>query len=254
MALATLLLLASGTIPLGWACVASRRTSLTHALAWAAVAYGGWILVAAAAGEQGEGWLRYLALCLTGCAGVAVLGARRPGVGAWNVVVAGLLVVFLLPLAEGLGRMDMSWPRTLFLAATLAVGFLNYLPTRLGPAAILAAAGCGVQVWAVAGGSTGLPGWAGRLALGASPWVALVMLKGRAAPAPSFDGAWLRFRDAFGALWAERTREQFNRAAANAGLTGRLGWRGLRAAPETEQGQLMTMLQALLRRFGPAKS
>jgi len=35
-----------------------------------------------------------------GCAGVAVLGARRPGMTAWNFVVAGLLAVLLLPVAR----------------------------------------------------------------------------------------------------------------------------------------------------------
>src|SRR5205814_8699122 len=86
--------------------------------------------------------VRYLALSLTGCAGVAVLGARRPGVGAWNFVLFGLLAVALLPLAECLitgGELHLAGPRTLFLASTLAVPFCNYLPTRLGPAAVLLA-------------------------------------------------------------------------------------------------------------------
>jgi hypothetical protein len=77
------------------------------------------------------------------------------------------------------------------------------------------------------------------------------MIKWRAEPASELDATWLRFRDSFGALWAQRTREQFNRAAANAGLTGRLRWHGLNEAPAAEREQLLETLRALLRRFGP---
>ena len=105
MYLAAALLLLTGAYPLGRAWLANRRSSLAHALAWAALAWLAWLGVALA-----EAWglgvpvaARYVALCLTGCAGVAVLGARRPGVVAWNFVVLGLLVVLLLPLAEGWG-------------------------------------------------------------------------------------------------------------------------------------------------------
>ena len=64
----------------------------------------------------------YVALALTGCVAVAVLGARRPGAAAWNLVVGGLLVVLLLPLAEGalIGTpIHLGTFRTTFLAAVL---------------------------------------------------------------------------------------------------------------------------------------
>jgi hypothetical protein len=96
------------------------------------------------------------------------------------------------------------------------------------------------------------PAGVGRLALAAAPWAGFVMMNWRAGPASEFDRTWLRFRDSFGALWAERTRDQFNRAATNAGLSGRLGWGGLHGAPAAEQGQLLDTLRALLKRFGPA--
>ena len=98
--------------------------------------------------------MRYLALCLTASAGVAVLGARRPGVGPWNFVLLGLLAVMLLPLAEGYlahGAWHLEGPRTLFLAATLAVIVLNYLPTRLGPAALLVGVGAAVHLLLLGG-------------------------------------------------------------------------------------------------------
>src|SRR5205823_3045479 len=85
-----------------------------------------------------EPW-RYLALCLTGAAGVAVLGARRPHAGAWNLVVLGLLAIMLLPLGEHLvvGTPPLDGLRAFFLAATLTVGILNYVPTAVAIPALL---------------------------------------------------------------------------------------------------------------------
>src|SRR5262249_57286509 len=133
---------------------------------------------------------------------------------AWHFVALGLLVVLLLPLAEGFGHLQLSAPRLAFLAGTLAVGFLNYLPTRLGPAALLTAAGCGVELWSLATGMSGPALAAGRLALAIAPWAAFLLLAWRSGAGSEFDRTWLRFRDSFGGLWGERLREQFNRAAA----------------------------------------
>jgi hypothetical protein len=250
---AAALLLLTSAYPLARAWLVHRRTTLVHALTWAALAWLAWAGVMVAellAGNEGMA-LRYNALVLTGCAGVAVLGARRPGVGAWNFVVLGLLVVLLLPLAEGFGRLHLSLPRLLFLAGTLAVGFLNYVPTRLWPAALLLAVGCGLELRSLTVGEDGPALGIGRLALAAAPWVAFLLMRRRALPEP--DQTWLRFRDSFGGLWGERLREQFNRAAANAGLTGRLGWGGLHGASAAEREALHATLRALLRRFGPAE-
>src|SRR5262249_20953916 len=96
----------TGAFPLVRAWRANRRASPGHALGRAVAAWaagGGLMRLAAASGPvPGLTPARYLALCLTACAGVAVFGARRPGVAAWNFVLLGLLAVLLLPLAEGL--------------------------------------------------------------------------------------------------------------------------------------------------------
>lgn len=256
MYLAATILLVTAVYPLGRAWLVNRRTTLVHALTWAALAWLAWLGVALA-GVRGLGApvaMRYVAVCLTGCAGVAVLGARRPGVVAWDFVVLGLLVVLLLPLAEGFGRLHLTPPRVLFLAGTLAVGLLNYLPTRLLFMAALAAIGCGTELASLAADLGRTAGGWELVAMGAAPWAAFLMLKGVGAPVPSeFDHTWLRFRDEFGVFWGQRTREQFNRAAANAGWAGRLGWGGLRGATAAEQDQLLTTLRALLKRFGPAE-
>ncbi len=135
------ILFLTGIYPLGLAWRANRLTTLGHPLMWASLAWAAWTEAAWLEFSQ-AGLITYVAVCLTGCSGVAVLGARRPGVGAWNFVVAGLLVVLLQPRANP--RMEAAhW---LFLTATLALPLLNYLPTRLGAAAVLLGLGCGLEI------------------------------------------------------------------------------------------------------------
>src|SRR5262245_64483956 len=103
MALVYLLLTGSGFYPVWRAWQANNRTSLNYAVLWAAVAWlaWSWLFAATWAGQDSAiKTCRYLALSLTAGASMAVLGARRPGAGAWNFVLLGLLAVMLLPLAE----------------------------------------------------------------------------------------------------------------------------------------------------------
>src|SRR5689334_9462732 len=140
-ALCGLVLLAGG-YPLVRAWYANRYTTLRPTLGWATAAWAAWLTVVWGVWGKFEPTLgRYLALSLTGCAGVAVLGARRPGVGAWNFVVVGLLAVLLRPLWEGLGELHLGEAHLAFLAATVVLPLVNYLPTRPGPAAAALAAG-----------------------------------------------------------------------------------------------------------------
>jgi hypothetical protein len=88
---------------------------------------------------------------------------------------------------------------------------------------------------------------AGSLALSAVhfPW-----LPSRATRHP-LDQSWLNFRDAYGLVWAVRVQEQFNSAAAHAGLDFRLRWPGIRPQPgsSAEAGAAADLLTALLKRF-----
>jgi hypothetical protein len=240
---------------------ANRRTSLFHAVNWVIAAWVGWGAMMAAVLQAGAGdfdrTAPYLALCLTGCAGVGVLGARRPGAAAWNFVLGGLLAVLLLPLAESIARpaaLD-DPPRLIFLASTVAFAVLNYLPTRLAPAALALGLACAIQISALAGEpdvETALSWWL----LAFTPWIAFACWQTRPRPGAEFDQVWLDYRDRFGFLWAQRVREQFNRSAANAGWPVVLRWHGLRlrpgkALPEAEvQSAIVATLRALLKRFG----
>jgi hypothetical protein len=258
-------ILLTGAYPFWRAWQANRQTTLLPTLSWALAAWAAWCLALfteCLRPATDPVALRFVALGLTACAMMGVLGARRPGVGPWNFVLLGLLAVLLLPLAEGLGELHVTWPRVVFLAGTLAVGVLNYLPTRLGPAALLLGAGCALELTAVLPGPGSadtlrhlLPVAGLLLALG--PWAAWGQLRWRPPPVAEFDRLWLGFRDRFGMVWAQRVREQFNRSAAHAGWPVVLRWPGLRLTPGSSlpppevQEEIVAALKALLKRFGP---
>src|SRR5579862_8189958 len=249
MQIAYSLLLASAAYPLWKAWQANRRTSLAHAVGWAVAAWAAWLAAFIFGGDGALG--RYIALSLTGCVGVAVLGARRPHVGAWNFVVLSLLAVLLLPVAQGWGKPALSAPYLAFLGATVAVGWLNYLPTRLLPAALLFGAGAGTEMAELCGMKfdDGLLGVA-RFALALSPWVALACLARRRGYVHALDQEWLSFRDRFGVVWSQRAREQFNRAAANAGWPIALSWQGFDMAsdrPGPSPEEVLATLRAVLK-------
>ena len=249
-------LLLAGLYPLVLALRANQRTTLWQPLLWALLAWVAWTAVAASrlAGVDRAGRIApYLALSLTGCAGIAVLGARRPGVAAWNFVVVGLLAVLLLPVLKGMGEPQLETAHALFLGVALIVPLMNYLPTRLGPAALLLAAGCLAELAEVLGAdlpAVVLDGGIGLLAI--SPWVGWLVLRCRSTPQTEFDRLWLAYRDRFGFVWGQRMREQFNRAANHAGWPVVLRWRGLETAAGTapETAALLATLRAVLKRFG----
>lgn len=251
-------LLITGGYPLAKALCANRATTLRQPLLWALLAWTAWVGVAWSRvlrpGLE-ESAATYAALCLTGCAGIAVLGARRPGVSAWNFVVIGLLAVLFLPILNGMGDLRLEPAQELFLAVTLAVSFLNYLPTRLASGAVLAAAGCGWEMARLMGwrSQTPMP-WLGLILLAVAPWASWVGMLRRSSTATDFDRSWLAYRDRFGFVWGQRMREQFNRAAHHAGWPVVLHWGGLHRPddrPSPDPAQLSAMLRAVLKRFGP---
>jgi hypothetical protein len=258
----------SGAFPLWRAWRANRDTSLRHALGWTAVAWVAWVCTffAGVSSIVHSSAPRYLSLCLTGCAMVAVLGARRPGVGAWNFVVVGLLVVALLPLAESVflhGTAQIGGSRLILVAAVIGAGVLNYLPTRLAPAAIMVAVGCGVELLMVMDRAETASRWTqlapvSRFLLAFSPWAAFFGVRRRQAVGPSVDEMWRDYRDRFGLMWGQRLREQFNRSAANAGWPVYLYWQGPRRLPgapppsPSEHEAIVNTMTALMKRFGQA--
>jgi hypothetical protein len=252
------LLFLGGFYPIYRAWRANRRTTLRYAVVWAGGAWAAWFVAActSAAWPASDGsFSRYFALCLTGCAAVAVLGARRPGAAAWNFVVAGLLAVLLLPVAIQFGQVRLNAFDTAFLSGALAVGFLNHLPTRLAAVVLPIGVACALEMCLL----VGTPGIdrvgadpTALILLAAAPWLAVSR---RGAPgADDFNREWLAFRDRFGMVWALPAREQFNRAAANNKWGVVLDWKGLRPADDSAHtcaGEAAAGLRAVLKRFGP---
>jgi hypothetical protein len=268
MRTACLLVWLTAMYPLGRAWQANRQTSLLYTTYWAISAWAAWGLAIASAID----WPSlsatascHLALSLTGCAAVAVLGARRPGAAPWNFVVAALLAVDLLPLAESqltAGILQLNSYRLICLAAPLAVGVLNYLPTSLAPAALALFFGCALQLASLVASAQadpthGLTLQAGWIALVFTPWIAFASVRAAKPPASEFDRLWVSFRNRFGFVWAQRAREQFNRSAANANWPVVLRWQGIRLLPGSlppeppAQTAMLAVLQAILKRFGP---
>ncbi len=251
MGAATWLIIISAIIPLMRAGSTNRSTSLIHAIGWAMVAWCGW-LVSAVAGSLATA---YLALVLSGCVGIAVLGARRPGVGGWNFVVGGLLAVLTVPLAEAFvldTPVRLGMLRTVFLACLLGVTVINYLPTRLFFGAVLLGIGCGLELaWLVERQAAHEQA---VCCIGLAPWLAWLGLRLGPKATSECDRLWRRFRDRFGLIWSLRVREQFNHASLNAGRNVELHWTGVRvnegtpAAGEAAAFACETLM-ALTRRF-----
>ncbi len=247
--------LLSAALPLALGWWANRRTTLGHTFFWITLAWLAWL----GASWNREGWWPYLAVSMTCCAGVAVLGARRPGVTAWHAVVAGLAAVLLLPLAETFfsqGEPPNSDDlRTTFLAVATAVGLLNYLPTRLGAAAValLIAVACELYLARWLTGST----WheTAILLAGISPWIAWWALARGCPPTDRASRWWLEFRNRFGMVWAWRLREQFHNSSTHRQLGLELTWSGIRRTDgqemnESDRKVAAEILSALMTRFG----
>jgi hypothetical protein len=161
-----------------------------------------------------------------------------------------------LPLVEGwiIGARSLDTLRLSFLAATLAVGIGNYLPTRFlfaALAAFIGAAGWLLIVLDLDPTRFQNNGFvlSLRFVTLVVPWLALAAWPWRFGN--ELDLAWRSFRDRHGFVWGERTREQFNRAAEHAGLPIRLGWRSMRGtASDEEIAAAKALFERLTQRFG----
>src|SRR5262245_6189452 len=112
MAVFCFILMLMGFVPLTRAWWLADRTTLRPTLGWVLAVWLAWSLVSwdeVCKHPAERPWLlrvvpthalRYLAASLTACAGIAVLGARRPGLEGWNFVLVCLLLVLWLPMAE----------------------------------------------------------------------------------------------------------------------------------------------------------
>ena len=163
----------------------------------------------------------YLAAATTLCPTMAVLGAKRPQDRGWQFIVASLWIVLALPAAQDLafapgGGFELHPAWAWFLALLIALGLLNYLPTRFAFSAVLIALAQIILLEAQ------LPDLGMKLS-GYHPFaiplltIGLVIACWRTRSGihrQGWNGAWLDFRDAFGSVWALWTLKTSNRATS----------------------------------------
>lgn len=258
---AAFIVVASAGLPLWRAVKAANVTTLGPTVVWLLTAWLGWLSVILCALLDWPVWpVLHIALSLTACTGVSVLGARRPGLGAWNFVTLGLLAVLLLPLIEqawSAPHWSLDVLRAIFTGLVLAVGVVNYVSTRWDSLAVATGGALWASVWILAAPEQRaefshfvVPAIA--LALALCVWGIWLILRQRLTRTSPVDELWLNFRDRYGLMWAKRVQEQFNQAALHGGYEERLMWRGLAASKLTSEreAQLQELLRAVLKRFG----
>jgi hypothetical protein len=266
-------ILAVSLVPVVRSRRALAKTTLAGAWWWALAALVAWVLLAAArpilVDSRWISHVHYLAVVLALCPFVAVLGARWPGARVWNGVVAALLLVLAMPcLSTAIGplaprpvSLDGMW--SLFLFLVLAIGVLNYVPTRYAPAVLLYSVGqiCllfPMSAWfAGRAGSWDLQGNLAAVGLSAAIWVARFRAHEPVRRSLPEDRLWIAFRDLYGLVWGRRQQDRFNAVAAQEGWPLRLTWLGLRpvgssSAQALEAPQRQKVFETLryqLRRF-----
>lgn len=269
----TCLVLAVASIALSWRPAAG--TALRGALVWGLIA-----LLLALAGQVAAfaghvtgdtpvtSYMSYLAVLAALAGLVSVLNARTPGGGAWALLTALLVVVFLIPWLEGAGigragrghgRIALESPWTIFYVLLVVAGLSNYLPTRYGPAAAVLGLGLGTAFVGLTRGGVGPNLWHWSVVawcLGASACLAASIGSRPRHAASELEAMWLWFRDHWGVVWGLRVAERFNRTAEAQGWPVRLAWQGVvrtdglaGGLPDEVEDATVATLAGLLRRF-----
>lgn len=199
--------------------------------------------------------LRYLAAVTTFCPIMAQLGAKRPQVQVWPLVVVSLWVVLCLPAGEFLllkqgALMEISTARSWFLVVLTFVGLCNNLPNRFWPAVLLLVCAQTLLLYPHLPISTDL------LDLNHSVLWALFLMPGALLlhvlgwPAKrtcsEADRLWFDFRDHYGALWALRLAQRVNEDQQHSATI--LGWSGFRSQA-SERGRKVDLNDPSVRQF-----
>ena len=245
-----------------WGWKATRGTTLTGVWMWALLSFlsvagveGALLWNNSTASTSFNEALRYLAAVTTFCPIMAQLGAKRPQVQVWPLVVASLWVILCLPAGEFLllkqgALMEISSARSWFLVVLSLVGLCNNLPNRFWPAVLLLVCAQTLLLYPQLPGSTDL------LHLNHSVLWALVLIPGAALlhilgwPAErtcsESDRLWFDFRDHYGMLWALRLAQRVNEDQQHKGTV--LGWSGFRSHA-SEPGSEIDLNDPSVRQF-----
>lgn len=271
---AVFLTLLSSLWPIASAWKAARGTALRASIAWAFAAIACGLISQAVAWEaplsEGRPWAghwTYLCTLAVFASSISVLNARRPGGGAWAILMGLLVLVLLIPWLEGSGlarnadplrRLRLEAPWTLFYGLVVIAGVTNYLPTRYGPGAGIVGVAFVLEYlaltnaqWPPARRAAIWSAVPGLFALSVA--VAEICVRRSAACSSGTDRLWLWFRDHWGVVWALRVRDRFNESARALNWPVRLAWGGLTQPGDSDssrdQNSAESTLKSLLRRF-----
>ena len=253
----------------GWR--AARGTTLTAVWGWGLLSFWCLALIEAVAWAAGGGKatavhdaLQYVAAVTTFCPMLAQLGAKRPQVQVWPLVVVSLWVVLCLPAAEFLllrqgALMEMSQARRWFLTVLMLVGCCNNLPNRFWPSVVLLVFAQFLLLHLhLPGGIPRFPVEAPTLwALFAIAAASLLQIVGwpKTKERTAADRIWFDFRNAYGALWALRLAQRVNEDSAQDAGGIRLTWSGFQSGDDRQIGSpdpedpSVRRFQSLLTRF-----
>jgi hypothetical protein len=253
--------------PWCWACGALVLVAVTDLM----------LLIAPGVSPETVRLLRYVATVATLCPIVAVFGAKRPQSHSWKFIVLSLWLVLVLPALEEYflhrGRSpDLHGIRMVFLWILLVLGLGNYLATRFALSAGLIACAQSLLLLRTLGlfgledsGWTPLSASSANLSASCATLLAIGLSRKGPGDYRSLrveDQLWLRFRDAFGAVWALRVADRINAMGRKRGWPMRMRWNGvddgdaLVDGPAERQArrEFRLALRMLLRSFGCAPS
>jgi hypothetical protein len=183
----------------------------------------------------------YAAAAGTFCPIMAVLGAKRPQDRGWQWVVLSLWATLFVPAMQAVAArsgqlLELHGAWRLLLAALIAMGMLNYLPTRFALAAVLFSIGQALllaphlititandDAWRIAGLALMLAAAVTAIVI-SSRRVALSSEGGDLAATVRFNSRWFAFRDGWGAFWGLRVLQRVNQTAELSHWPLRLQW------------------------------
>jgi hypothetical protein len=273
-----------------WAIVRVRGSTAVPAAGWAVAAC---LALALEAGARASGRLlepsaaaaaRLVVVALSLCPAMSLLGAKRPQHGVWQLIVATLAVVLILPAASALLVRPGSFPdvhmlERCFMPLLVAVGWMNFIGTGQWVAATLIAAGQYLLLRGYLPGREMETSFASAWAAKLDAFAALLIVAGcglavmrtvftrqsaaqrRGAGLPrglaaEIDPPFLALRDTLGAAWALRIAERFDMVAAARGWPCRLRFGGLEEGAGRPDGgwqrDAVRTFRALARRFASA--
>jgi hypothetical protein len=225
-----------------------RGTTLSAPALWAiAAAFGVAVVEASLAWREqavdpmSASLWRYAAAAGTFCPLMGVLGAKRPQDRGWQWVVLSLWVILLVPAMQAVAarsghRLELYGAWRLLLAALIAMGLLNYLPTRIALAAMLFAIGQSLLLgpylvsinasehgWRIVGLALILAAAAAAVVI-ARRRIGVRAVGGESPSIARSNARWFAFRDGWGALWGLRVMQRVNQTAELSGWPVRLEW------------------------------